>query len=43
MNYVHTISIEVLLGHDRFAMMMNRIFEQEVGENTVEDFLLMLS
>jgi hypothetical protein len=28
---------------DMFAMMMKRIFEQEVGEDSIEDFLLMLS
>ncbi len=43
MNYVHTISIYALLGHDRFATMMKRVFEQDVGENSIEDFLLMLS
>jgi hypothetical protein len=42
MNYIHTISIYALLGHDRFATMMNGVFEQEVGENSIEDFLLML-
>jgi hypothetical protein len=43
MIYIHTISIYELLGHDMFAMMMKSIFEQEVGENSIEDFLLMLS
>jgi hypothetical protein len=43
MNNIHTISIYALLGHDSLAMMMKRVFEQEVGEDSIEDFLLMLS
>jgi hypothetical protein len=43
MNYKHTISIYAMLGQDMFAMMMKSIFDQEVGEDSIEVFLLMLS
>ncbi len=38
MNYIHTISIYALLGHNSFATMMNRVIDQEVGEDRTEDF-----
>jgi hypothetical protein len=43
MNYMHTISIYTLLGHNSFDKMMSMVFELEVCENSIEDFLLMLS
>ncbi len=42
MNHVFAISIYVLLGYKSFAMMMKSIFEQEVGEESTEDFFVKL-
>jgi hypothetical protein len=40
---LHAISIYALLGYNSFARMMTSVFEQEVGEDSTEDFLLMLT
>jgi hypothetical protein len=42
MNHIHAISIYACLGYDSFAMMLKSIFEQEVGEDSTEEFLLKL-
>jgi hypothetical protein len=39
----HTISLYASLGHSTFTAIMKNVFEQYVGSDSINDFLMMMS